>query len=199
MLLAVAPAACAPGYYTKPDDTTVCEGCAKNSWCPGGVGSNATKNLCGNCCEYGHVFGTQLGIVTGLVLPGQSKLPCCKLSPMLAASTCPVLCCAVLCCAVLCCAVLLLTKALTMLCCTVPFVAVMTVTTLAQNASACITQPGCGFQPADGSASVCKIGSYSSGNNQQPCTPCPAGLTTSAAKSESVRACMAPPGYFFQV
>jgi len=65
--------------------------------------------------------------------------------------------------------------------------------------SACITQPGCGFQPADGSASVCMIGSYSSGNNQQPCTPCPAGLTTSAAKSESVSACMAPPGYFFQV
>lgn len=76
--------------------------------------------------------------------------------------------------------------------------AVVTVTTMAQNASACITQPGCGYQ-TDGTGSVCRIGTYSSGSNQQPCTPCPAGLTTVAARAETVAACMAPPGYFFQV
>lgn len=80
--------------------------------------------------------------------------------------------------------------------------AVMTVATLAQEASACVTQPGCGYllDPASGPAGlVCTIGTYSSGNNQQPCVTCPAGLTTSAARQESVASCMAPAGYFFQV
>jgi hypothetical protein len=117
-------AGCAPGYFSQPDAINVCEACPKNSWCPGGVGAAAAKNLCGSC--------------------------------------------------------------------------LMTGTPLAQNNSACITQPGCGYRP-DGSGDVCSIGTYSSGNNQQPCTPCPAGMTTVAARSESVAACMAPAGYFFQV
>lgn len=74
----------------------------------------------------------------------------------------------------------------------------MTVTTLAQDSAACVTQAGCGYQ-TDGSGSVCRIGTYSAGSSQQPCTPCPSGLTTVAARSESVAACMAPPGYIFQV
>lgn len=94
-------------------------------------------------------------------------------------------------------------------CCPLPgttplpcLLAVMTVATLAQEASACVTQPGCGYllDPASGPAGlVCTIGTYSSGNNQQPCITCPAGLTTSAARQESVSSCMAPSGYFFQV
>jgi hypothetical protein len=118
------PTGCAPGYFTQPDAMNICEACPKNSWCPGGVGAAAAKNLCGSC--------------------------------------------------------------------------LMTGTPLAQNTSACITQPGCGYRP-DGSGSVCSIGTYSSGNNQQPCTPCPAGLTTVAARAESIAACSAPAGYFFQV
>ena len=69
---------------------------------------------------------------------------------------------------------------------------------MAQAVTACITQPGCGYRPQDQTASACRIGTYSSGSNQQPCTPCPAGLTTVAARAETVAACMAPPGYFFQ-
>jgi hypothetical protein len=75
----------------------------------------------------------------------------------------------------------------------------MTATTLAQNASACITQPGCGFNVASSTAAVCSLGTYSSGSSQQPCTPCPAGLTTLAASAKTIQECMAPPGYFFQV
>lgn len=76
--------------------------------------------------------------------------------------------------------------------------AVTTVTTLAQDTSACVTGPGCGYQ-TDGSGSVCKIGTFSAGGQQQPCEACPNGLTTVAAASDSITACMAPPGYFFQV
>lgn len=76
--------------------------------------------------------------------------------------------------------------------------AVMTVTKLAKNTSACITQPGCGYKP-DGIASDCRKGTYSSGNHKQPCTPCPSGLTTTSTRAESIGACMAPPGFFFQV
>jgi hypothetical protein len=74
----------------------------------------------------------------------------------------------------------------------------MTATSLAQSASACITQPGCGFN-ADKSAAPCSIGTYSTGSSQQPCLPCPAGLTTVSTFSRSVSECMAPPGYFYQV
>lgn len=74
----------------------------------------------------------------------------------------------------------------------------MTKATLAQDASACITRPGCGFSQ-DGTAAACRIGTFSSGNHQQPCTPCPSSLTTKSTSAESISACMAPPGFFFQV
>ena len=79
--------------------------------------------------------------------------------------------------------------------------AVMTVTNLAQQAASCLTQPGCGYMldTAGPAGMVCAIGTYSSGSNQQPCVPCPAGLTTVAARQESIAACMAPAGYFMQV
>lgn len=81
----------------------------------------------------------------------------------------------------------------------VPFaLAVMTATNLANNASSCITQPGCGFSK-DGTATACRKGTYSSGNHRQPCTSCPGSLTTVAGGAESVSTCMAPPGFFFQV
>lgn len=76
--------------------------------------------------------------------------------------------------------------------------AVMTATTLAKNASSCITQPGCGMFK-NGTATACRIGTFSSGNHKQPCTSCPGSLTTEAARAESVSACMAGPGFFFQV
>lgn len=114
---------------------------------------------------------------------------CTLASTNLQCSPCPALCCQkVLLIRLVC------TACSTALCCH----AVSTVTTLAVKATACITKPGCGYR-TDGTAAPCREGTYSSGNTQQPCVPCPSGLTTEHERAKSVSACMAPPGFFFQV
>lgn len=76
-----------------------------------------------------------------------------------------------------------------------------TTTTGTQTSASCINKPGYGYY-ADTTARgfttrLCPAGSYSAGGNKQPCTPCPAGLTTASDGSTSITQCSAPPGYFF--
>lgn len=79
-----------------------------------------------------------------------------------------------------------------------------TVTTGAQNSSACITKAGCGFNLDSNSAlgftgTPCTIGKYSAGANKQGCTACPPGLTTAQTRTTTIDGCMAPPGYYYKV
>lgn len=77
-----------------------------------------------------------------------------------------------------------------------------TTTTGTQTSAFCINKAGYGYY-ADNTAQLgftmrlCPAGSYSAQGTKQPCTPCPAGLTTASAGSTSITQCSAPPGYFF--
>jgi hypothetical protein len=50
-----------------------------------------------------------------------------------------------------------------------------------------------------GTALACTRGSYNEGGNQRNCTGCPVGMSTAAVGASSSGACIAQPGWFYQV
>ena len=154
--------------------------CPKDHWCKGGVSQPTPCGTCSECKQ------TQRRSAQQGLMPVACRMPMqhrcwqpCNLQPLQGVL------------------LYLHTEPPSVLCCSTMHAA-MTKATLAQDASACITRPGCGFSQ-DGTAAACRIGTFSSGNHQQPCTPCPSGLTTTSISAVSISACMAPPGFFFQV
>lgn len=72
-----------------------------------------------------------------------------------------------------------------------------TTSTGATSAAACVTQPGYGYSPTTNTASVCALGFYSAGGTNQPCTACPAGLTTASNAADTINKCAAPAGMYY--
>lgn len=72
-----------------------------------------------------------------------------------------------------------------------------TVSTGATSSTACVTQTGYGYNPTTNTASICALGYYSAGGTTQPCTACPAGLTTQSTGADSINKCGAPAGMYF--
>jgi hypothetical protein len=59
--------------------------------------------------------------------------------------------------------------------------------------AACVTPPGYGYNGMGGEP--CPLGTWSSGYDTNPCTPCEAGLTTLSTGATSAAACVVAPGF----